>query len=634
MTRHTIRFLPENQEVTVAEGESFLQAAPLAGIPVRASCGGKGTCGRCRMIVREGAVRQVQTGKLSPAELAAGHVLACQTFPEEGVVVEVPEETRLAKHQVLLADGPEGEAGALPELDPLFQKIPLQLAVPTLEYSPDDAGNLLAALRQRTGLTDVRIDYELIKELPLIVRQGDWRVTVSVADLKGCPEGCPKVVAVAPGWKKESYYGLAVDVGTTTVVAALVELGTGRTAAVKGAYNQQAVYGDDVISRIVYAVEQKNGREALQKAVVKTINELIGQLLAQTGLSRQDIYAVVCAGNTTMTHLLLGIYPDYLRLEPYTPGVFSPPPVSAAGLGLQVNDRAQVYCLPAIASYVGGDVIAGARVIAIDRAEELTLFIDVGTNGEMVLGNREWLLACACSAGPAFEGSGLRHGMRATPGAIERVEIDPATGEPAYHTVGYRKPLGICGSGLIDLLSALLEAGLIDRSGQFQDSGRTPRLREGEEGPEYVLVWAEEAGSGQDIVISEAEIKNLLRSKAAIFAGIKTMLKKVAIPLEAIEQVYIAGGFGRYINIRDAVAIGMFPDLPAEKYRYIGNSSLKGAKMVLLSRRVRDEVEELAKKITYLELSAGKDFFDEFVSAMFLPHTDLSLFPSLAGQGA
>ncbi len=332
MTRHTIRFLPENQEVTVAEGESFLQAASLAGIPVRASCGGKGTCGRCRMIVREGAVRQVQTGKLSPAELAAGHVLACQTFPEGAVVVEVPEETRLAKHQVLLADGPESEAGALPELDPLFQEIPLQLAVPTLEYSPDDAG---------------------------------------------------------------------------------------------------------------------------------------GQLLAQTGLSRQDIYAVVCAGNTTMTHLLLGIYPDYLRLEPYTPGVFSPPPVSAAGLGLQVNDRAQVYCLPAIAGYVGGDVIAGARVIAIDRAEELTLFIDVGTNGEMVLGNREWLLACACSAGPAFEGSGLRHGMRATPG--------------------------------------------------------------------------------------------------------------------------------------------------------------------VLSRRVRDEVEELAKKITYLELSAGKDFFDEFVSAMFLPHTDLSLFPSLAG---
>ena len=625
MSSYTVRFLPDNLETTVQEGENLLQAAARAGIPLKASCGGRGTCGRCRMILKEGEVTQLQKGKLTPEQLAAGYVLACQSIPAGPVVVEVPAESRLAEHRVLLAEERAGEELLPAGFDPLFKKVALELPPPDLEDSRDDAGRLLDTLEKTTGMDDALFNLETLSNLPAVLREGQGRVTASLADGKGYTE----IVRVEPGRRAEKYYGLAVDIGTTTVVVELVDLAGGRTVGVKGRYNKQAVYGDDVISRIIYAVETPGGRREMQRAAVDTINELITALTAETGVESKDIHAVVCAGNTTMTHLFLGIDPAYIRMEPYTPAVNSLPPVRAAELGLMVSPGALVHCLPSIASYVGGDIMAGARLIEIDQAEELTLFIDVGTNGEMVLGNKDWLLACACSAGPAFEGGGIRHGMRAMAGAIEHVQIDPRTGEVHYQTVDGAKPLGICGSGLIDLMAVLRDAGIIDRTGQFLSRPELPRLREGDEGPEYVLAWAHESGNEQDITISEADVKNLIRAKGAVFAGIRTMLRMVDLPVEAIERVIVAGGFGRYINIRDAIAIGLFPDLPVERYSYIGNSSLKGARLALLSRRVRDGVEELARKVTYLELSVGNTFMDEFVSALFLPHTDLNLFPSL-----
>ena len=621
----TVRFLPEDREVTVREGETLLQAAAEAGIPLKASCGGNGTCGRCRMIVKTGEVKQLQTGKLTPEQLAAGYVLACQSIPLSPLVVEVPAESRLSEHRVLLAEERGARSDLPPVLEPLFQKIRLAVPPATLEDSRDDAGRTLTALKQATGIENARFSLEALNALPGALRRGNWQVTLSLADVRGYFA----ITAVEPGFAADSYYGLAVDIGTTTVVAQLVDLTDGRTVDVRGTYNKQAVYGDDVISRIVYAVENQDGRREMQKAVVDTINELIDPMCQKNGIPAENIRAVVCAGNTTMTHLFLGIDPEHIRLEPYTPAVNSPPPVAAGMLGLHVNHDALVHCLPGVASYVGGDIISGARLIEIDRTDRLTLFIDVGTNGEMVLGNREWLLACACSAGPAFEGGGITHGMRAMAGAIEHVEIDPKTGEVSYHTVGDAKPLGICGSGLIDLLSALREAGIIDRTGQFMSRPDLPRWREGDDGPEYLLVPAAESGNGKEITISEADIKNLIRAKGAIFAGIRTMLRKVDLPIEAIERILIAGGFGRYIGIQDAISIGLFPDVPLEKYRYIGNSSVKGAKLALLSRRVRDEMEALAARVTYLELSVGNEFMDEFVSALFLPHTDINLFPSL-----
>ncbi|OAT87034.1 ASKHA domain-containing protein [Desulfotomaculum copahuensis] len=625
MAEFSVRFLPDDKTVTIREGETLLQAAAEANIPLKASCGGNGTCGRCRMIVREGEVKQLQTGKLTAEQQAAGYVLACQSIPQCTVVVEVPAESRLSEHRVLLAEDRSSRADLPSTLDPLFQKVKLTVPPATLDDSRDDAGRTLAALKQATGIDNARFSLEALNALPGALRRNGWQVTLSLADVKGYIE----ITGVEPGFREDNYYGLAVDIGTTTVVVQLVDLTDGRTVCVRGTYNKQAVYGDDVISRIVYAVDNKDGRQEMQKAVVDTINELIDQMLPENNIAPADVRAVACAGNTTMTHLFLGIDPEYIRLEPYTPAANSLPPVPAGELGLHINPRALVHCLPGVASYVGGDIMSGARLIEIDRAEELTLFIDVGTNGEMVLGNREWLLACACSAGPAFEGGGITNGMRAMAGAIEHVEIDPANGEVTYNTVGDAKPLGICGSGLIDLISALREAGIIDRTGQFLPRPDLTRWREGDDGPEYVLARAAESGNGKDIVITEADVKNLIRSKGAIFAGIRTMLRMVDLPVEAIDRILIAGGFGRYIGIQDAISIGLFPDVPLEKYKYIGNSSVKGAKMALLSRRVRDEVEALAAKVTYLELSVGNEFMDEFVSALFLPHTDINLFPSL-----
>ncbi|WP_334110050.1 ASKHA domain-containing protein, partial [Thermodesulfitimonas autotrophica] len=416
------------------------------------------------------------------------------------------------------------------------------------------------------------------------------------------------------------------------VAAELVDLSTGSVVATAGTYNRQAAFGDDVISRIIYATETAGGQAALREAVTETVNGLVGELLRLRGLNPEDVRAVVCAGNTTMVHLFLGIDPTYIRLEPYIPAVNMPPPVRAAELGLAAHPEAWVYCLPGVASYVGGDITAGIKVSGIAAAEPLSLFLDIGTNGEMVLGNQEWLMACACSAGPAFEGSGITCGMRAVSGAIETVRVLPGGFEVIYRTVGGEKPLGICGSGLIDLLASLHQAGVIDRSGRFVPGQESPRVREGSEGLEFVLAWENETGTGREIFVTQADIQNLMRAKAAVFAGIRTLLANVGLPLEAVEKVFIAGGFGRFLNIRDAIAIGMLPDLPLERYTYIGNSSLRGARLALLSQAVWEEMKAIARRVTYVELSVGNRFMEEFMSALFLPHTDLSLFPSLGKE--
>jgi uncharacterized 2Fe-2S/4Fe-4S cluster protein (DUF4445 family) len=329
-----------------------------------------------------------------------------------------------------------------------------------------------------------------------------------------------------------------------------------------------------------------------------------------------------------MTHLFLKVSPKYLRLEPYIPAATNFPAVKAETLGLAINSNAPVITVPSVASYVGGDITSGVLATGFTRSEKLTLFIDIGTNGELVLGNNEWLATCACSAGPAFEGSGISCGMRAMDGAIDHIDIDIDTLEVKCRTIGNKKALGICGSGLIYSLSEMIGAEIIDRAGKINEGKDTQRIRRGDEGLEYVIVWADESGSLQDIVITEGDVKNLLRAKGAIFAGIRCMLQQVQLSVEDIERVYIAGGFGNYINIEDAINIGLLPDLPIEKYEFVGNTSVQGAMLMLLHKDALDEALKLANHMTYLELSVGNLFMDEFISAMFIPHTDLSLFPS------
>ena len=643
MPDFTIKFASDNKTAVIPEGENLLHAIAAADIPLEASCGGKGACSSCKALLKEGKVKLMATGKLTEEELAAGYILACQSIPESDLVIEIPEESRLSEHQMVLddpgerfADGETPADGFLAEgnglcaqgsCEPLYRRIKLKIPEPTLDDPEDDLGRLSRTLHKEFGIEHLRLNLDTMRSLPHVLRKAGWEVSVHLTEAAGYKAtGIEEIESVR---EDKKYYGLAIDIGTTTVVVHLVDLETGISAGVKGTYNRQAIFGDDVISRIIYAGEHQDGLQELQRTVMATINELIDDLLKSHRISHADVRAAVCAGNTTMIHLFLGLEPAYIRLEPYVPVANNIPAVRAHRLGLKIYPRAWVQCVPGVASYVGGDITAGVLVTGMAEGEKTTLFIDVGTNGEMVLGNKEWLIACSCSAGPAFEGSGIRCGMRAMKGAIEFVNVAAGGAKVEYRTIGNVPPAGICGSGLIDCLASLNKAGVIDRAGNFVSGLNTRRLREGVDGTEYVLSWAARSGHGEDITISEPEIKNLVRSKAAVFAGIRSMLTMVGLPMEAIERVFIAGGFGRYINVQQAIAIGIFPDLPVEKYTYIGNSSVKGAKLALLSQPAREKAQELAGRITYLELSVGNTFYEEFVSALFLPHTDLSLFPSL-----
>lgn len=627
MNQFKVTFLPDNVTVRVAAGTTIMAAANEAGLPLKSTCGGAGTCGRCAVKIEAGEI-QIQGSRLQARLEKEGYTLACQTTVRGDVVVTIPPESLLGQHQVLLQDKGRLQdsltdlLGSYP-LEPACSVTSLTLAEPTLTENASDASRLLAALRKEKGL-DASLDLDLLRKLPDSLRQANWQVDVILAATSN------RIIQVAPRGRGRAY-GLAVDLGTTTVAVSLLDLASGQIVARNGSYNRQAAYGDDVISRIIHATSNEGGLEELRQAALATINDLISTLLDTRGINPVEVTAACVAGNTTMAHLLLGINPRYLRLSPYIPAAAELPPLKAAEIGLKINPGAIVQIFPAVASYVGGDIVSGALFTGIARGEELTLFIDIGTNGEMVLGNSDWLISCACSAGPAFEGSGITCGMRAMEGAIEGVTIDPETLEVELEVIGGGRPAGICGSGLIDCLAKLRRAGIIDRTGNFQDVA-TPRLRQTDEGPEFVLAWAAQSSNHRDIVLTAADIKNLIRSKGAVFAGIQSLLKTVSLEMEAIERIIIAGGFGNYLHIPNAVAIGLLPDLPPEKYVFAGNTSLKGAELALLSRPAWQGALELARRMTYLELSAGNLFMEEFMSALFLPHTQLELFPSVGDE--
>ncbi len=631
MSSFKITFLPDGVVVQCEPGETLLRAAEKAGIALKSSCAGTGSCGRCAVLVTAGEVSGGQTTNDHSSEAVSGLSLACQAKPLSDLIVEIPADARLAEHQILTITRNEQEI--LPEDQlkdlgiaghALYWSVVVDLAPPTLTEAMDDWSRLKTELHKLTGLDNLQISLTVLQKLADTLREGNWKATVYLAEGSGYTE----IVDILPGTAEVKNYGLAVDIGTTTIVVYLVDLTTGEILISKGNYNQQAKYGDDVITRIIYAVEEKQGLKQLQTAVISSINELIEAVLVEKGIYPEQVKSLVAAGNTTMTHLLLGLQPTYIRLEPYIPTANILPPVRAVELGLNIHPQAWVHTLPGIASYIGGDITSGILVTGMSQAEQLTLFIDIGTNGEMVLGNSDWLIACSCSAGPAFEGGGIKNGMRAMAGAIERISILPGYNVECK-IIGSEKPVGICGSGLIDCIAAFRATGIIDRTGKIIANLDLARIRQTEEGPEFILVWANDSGTGQDITISENDIKNLIRSKGAIFAGMRVMLGLVDLPIEAVDEILIAGGFGNYLNLSDSITIGLLPDLPLKKYKFIGNSSVKGAYLCLVSNQARNMVQEIAGKVTYLELSVGNTYLDEYMSALFLPHTDLNLFPNV-----
>ena len=620
-----LRILPDNIDIEVNEGENLMTAIGKAGISINAGCGGRGTCGRCHVELVEGDVETEFTKKSE--KLPQGEVLSCKASVKGDVIINIPNDgRRLSKHKVLIN---EVELENPFEFNPIFKKITVTLDEPSLINNTDDLSKLLMELARELGTEKINLNLNIMRRLPEVVRAGNWQVTAGVI----FNEDTVEVVELEPGTGKKDYYGLAIDIGTTTVKINLINLANGQIVASGGDYNRQQKYGDDVINRIIFSAEEKNGLELVQKAVLDSINDLVKVMLTQQDILPEEIYTSVVSANTTMTHLFLGLPSNNIRLEPYIPAANFPVAVKAHELGLLMNSQGLIFNLPSVGSYVGGDITSGVLATQLNKRENISLFIDIGTNGEIVIGNQDWQMSCACSAGPCFEGGGIKFGMRAMDGAIDKIDISPE-GEIYVQTISNRKPVGICGSGLIDVIATLLNARIINRTGGFDKNLDSPRLRSGDEGLEFVLVWGAETEHGKDITILETDIINLIRAKGAIFAGIRSILKNVGLSLEDIDEILIAGGFGNSLNIKDAVTIGMLPDVDLKKYRYVGNSSLKGACRVLTSREAYQEIMEFSKGMTYLELSLGNDFMDEFVSASFLPHTDLQLFPSVQEAAA
>jgi uncharacterized 2Fe-2S/4Fe-4S cluster protein (DUF4445 family) len=637
MAEHKVTFQTTGTAVALPTGSLLTEAARLAGIELNQPCGGQGRCGRCAVQIVNGDVRQRSQLRLSSEDIAQGYTLACQSVIEGDVTICVPPQEQLERR--LTTDRTVAKvalpAGYDPAVSQAVRRLRLDIAPPSMDDQTDDWGRLQRALRQTAGIVAPQISLTLLRKLGRILRQEQGRVTAVVDTRPGeRPNGGPQtpiLIDLLPGHGSEHIHGLAIDIGTTTVTVWLVDLLTGEVLAQASEYNRQIQRGEDVISRIIYA--GKNGGEGeMQALVLTTINALIDRVCQKSTVSgaARLIVKATMTGNSVMMHLLLGIPADSIRLSPFVTAVNHPPLLTAAEVGLRIHPAALVDCLPGVASYVGADISAGALASGLDSSDQVSLFLDVGTNGETVLGSREWQVACACSAGPAFEGAGVLHGMRATRGAIEEVWINDLTYEPAYRVIGDGKPSGLCGSGLISLLAEMFLTGILDKKGNINLTLDTPRARQGDQGPEYVIAWGAETQAGKEIVITRVDIDNLLRAKAAIYAGFTVLAQSIGFPLETVSRALIGGSFGQYINVEKAVQIGLLPDLPWEQFYFLGNTSVLGAYLALIDYRARERISQIASGMTYVELSADNTFYEAFTSALFLPHTDLHRFPSVA----
>ena len=639
MATYTLTFRPSGQTCTAPTGTLIADAARLAGIEISRPCGGQGRCGRCAVIVESGQVRRRSTLRLAPADVAAGYALACQTVVEGDATILVPEQEKIERH--LVTDKAARKVSLPfaydPARDQTVRAFPVTLTPPSLADATDDVSRLEHALADE-GFPGISLPLTLQRELSARLRAAEWQVTAVVeTDNWRQPQGPARLIDLLPAghgapvglYGRPPLYGVAIDIGTTTVSAYLVDLISGEMLDSAAEYNGQIARGEDVISRIVYA-SKGDGLHELAELVQGTINGLIERLVRRNKVDAGRIYKATVVGNPTMMHLFLELPPASIRLTPYVPTVNHPLPQTAAEVGLKINPLAAVDCLPGVASYVGADITAGVLSSGLSDISDLTLFIDIGTNGEMALGTQDWLVTCACSAGPAFEGAGVVCGMRATQGAIEDVWVNSETYEPTYRVIGGGKPRGLCGSALISLLAELFITGVVDKGGRFKMELGTPRLRQGDHGAEYVVAWAAESETGRDIVLTTVDIDNLMRAKAAIYAGFGVLAQSVGVNLADVSGMLIGGSFGKFINVERAIQIGLLPDMPWDRFQFLGNTAVLGAYRALLSREARAQIKAIAEKMTYLELSADNQFYEAFTSALFLPHTDLRGFPTVA----
>ncbi|MHC4618906.1 MAG: ASKHA domain-containing protein, partial [Planctomycetota bacterium] len=594
----TVRFEPSGLRIEVPVGAVLLEAAHKVGVYLTSICGGDGYCGKCKVVIDAGEFQTRPTTLLTPNEIRENVVLACQTKALSDLTVTVPKSHALGAGQILVEPDAHrfsqlaAETRGVFEFDPLVRKLCVKMSPPTVHDNTADHERLYLAIRDQIDAPIMQTGFRILQTLSNVLRITNYEVAVTV----GRRGGTTEVIEVEPARRSDTNFAVAVDVGTTTIVAHLVDLTRATTVDTEATYNSQINFGEDYIRRIIYA-EENNAFDEMQNRIVHDINNLIVTLAERQRIDLLDITTIICAGNTAMVHFLLNLDPTRIRREPYIASAGFVPPIRAAEVGIQINKRGLLYCLPSVAAYVGSDVVAGVLATRLHTRQRISLFADIGTNGEVVLGNRDWLVCASSSAGPAFEGSGVRHGMRAGAGAIEKLSIHP-DGSCEFRTIGDRHPAGICGSGLLDTLAELFSNGIIDRTGRFRTNGN-PRVTEGDEGLQYQLVPP--ANEHQEIVITQADIDNLIRSKAGVFAAIRVLMESTQTKPEDLDAVYLAGGFGNFLNTKQAVTVGMLPDVPLEKIQFVGNTSIAGAKTVLLSRKALETAEEIANSMTYFD---------------------------------
>ena len=632
-------FKSHNKEVECEVGEKLLDVARNADIFIDAPCNGNKSCGKCKVKLLEGKCNTEKTVHITDEEWDEGYILACATKITEDITIEVPEKLSSSMHGMKIEGVGkkvdkelfERAKNIIESNDLSYQtniiKQYVELDKPSIDDNISDIDRIERHMKQELNIDAIDFRLDVLRKIPKILREDDFKITLTYLKKKNKIT----ILNIEAGNKEGELYGLAIDIGTTSVVVCLVNLTTNEVIDKASSGNAQIRYGADVINRIVFAV-RKNNLELMRKAVVDdTINPLIQAIYEKTGVDRDNVIRVVLSGNTTMSTLFLGIYPDYIRLEPFIPPYLKSPKLMGENVGLNVNESALIYLSPNVASYVGGDITAGVLSSGIWASEENTLFIDLGTNGEIVFGNKDFMMCCACSAGPAFEGGGISCGMRASAGAIEKVKIDKETLNPTLTIIDDCEPIGICGSGIIDLICQMLITKVIDRRGKIQRGLDNRRIRFNEHDiGEYVLAFKEDYESLEnDLVINEIDIDSFIRAKGAIYSGASVLIESLGMDFDVIDKVYIAGGIGNNLDIENSILIGLLPDVDRSKFQYIGNSSLVGSYLALISKDAREKLEEIGSQMTYVELSVYPTYMDEFVSACFLPHTNIDQFPTV-----
>ncbi len=632
--QYKVIFQPSGRRGEVEEGKTLLDAAQHLGVDIEAVCGGKKVCGKCKVRIEEGyfekdnldskmsnlsPITEDETKHIKPED-GPGIRLACSAQLHGDVKIFVPERSRAGKQIVRKA------AKELTiKLEPAVRKYAIELQKPTLhDLSVGDSERVIAFLEEKYGLKNLSMDYLVIKHLQDILRKGEWNITASIWMDR-------EIIKVEPGLV-ESSYGIAVDVGTTTVVGYLCDLATGKVVSTESMMNPQVPYGEDVMSRITYAMTNQDGLERMQKTIIDGLNELMEKASAGLAVNGSggagSIVDMTIVFNTAMHHIFLGFNPEYIGRSPFVPAVQRSVDIKARDLGLRINPGSYVHVLPIEAGFVGADNVGVLIAEEPYNQDEKVLIIDIGTNGELLLGNRERVCSTSCATGPAFEGAQIKFGMRAAPGAIEKIKIDPEAKECTYKVIGKEEwagahqkfgTKGLCGSGIIDAVAEMFKAGIIDKSGKFVSGLATPRARTGADGkPEYVIAWADETSIGTDVTVTQGDVRALQLAKGALYAGAKLMMKKMGI--EKLDRVVLAGAFGSYIDKEAALTLGMFPDCPIDKVYAVGNAAGDGSRMALLNRGKRTEADERARWVEFVEIAVEPEFEREFMQAMHIPH--------------